>query len=542
MSAPHTDPLQEELDLFVEFGTLLDRRTRAYLARYLQARLEQRPPDVPDLDETYYRYFCQALDRLFGDLPLGELVLGRPLLSRQVAADVLRWMRQAYRKSQEHNPFADEQQRLGAATVMPLRDFVLRRGVLLAFLSGIYSPLELDTDYYRARFDDLVARRDYADLDADRRGRIERLFHDLLAQWDALLQARLLAYQLEKLEAERDAFQQHLEARVLEFQRLQRLLSPFAEYIGKYWDMSQAQWADASFDLLQRYDELLQAEQAVRELADLLGRMREAEIELEEETIEQRIVRQERIETLPFKAEVDGVHTSADLSYLLSSEASLLGDPTTETLFLKKYTEQSLQALRLEDTERVLSEHHFTEKQQRVRRREKGPFIICIDTSDSMQGHPEQIAKVLCFAILKMATAEGRRAYLINFSVGIKTIDLLDLRNSLDQIVAFLRMSFHGGTDISLAMYEVLRQLQSEAYRDADVLVVSDFVMHRIERDILDQMQHFQQRQGTRFHSLALLDQPNPELIAQFDTNWAYDPGQKGIIRDLAGRLAALGR
>jgi hypothetical protein len=45
-------------------------------------------------------------------------------------------------------------------------------------------------------------------------------------------------------------------------------------------------WQESSFDILHHYDELLQNEQSIKELADLLGNMREAEIEIEEEEFE----------------------------------------------------------------------------------------------------------------------------------------------------------------------------------------------------------------------------------------------------------------
>ena len=159
-----------------------------------------------------------------------------------------------------------------------------------------------------------------------------------------------------------------------------------------------------------------------------------------------------------------------------------------------------------------------------------------------MRGRPEHLAKVLCFAILKMAARENRKAYLINFSTGIQTIDLYDIGRSLDEIAGFLRMSFHGGTDITLALYEVLRQLQTESYRDADVLVISDFIMYKIEDDILARIKYHQQNNGTQFHSLTLHEDPNAEVIIQFVTNWVYDPEGKGIIRELKGMLNVMDR
>jgi uncharacterized protein with von Willebrand factor type A (vWA) domain len=101
-------------------------------------------------------------------------------------------------------------------------------------------------------------------------------------------------------------------------------------------------------------------------------------------------------------------------------------------------------------------------------------------------------------------------------------------------------MSFYGGTDATLALYEALRQLKSHDYQDADVLMISDFVMYKIDDDILNEVAHFQHNKNTEFHSLALAREANAELLGRFDTNWIYDPKTKGIIRELTRGLATI--
>jgi uncharacterized protein with von Willebrand factor type A (vWA) domain len=533
--------LQEEFDRFIEFGTLLDRSTRRYLAQYLHHKLdpEASPPDEA-INDTYFRYFQKALDQVFDGSELIQLVRDKPQLSQQVASDTLFWLRKAHERIQEKNPYDDERRRLAAASVMPLRDVVNRWYHLTNYLSSQYDREEIDGGFYAQKFEQIIGRASFDELDPAPRRSLDRIFTDMIAQWDARYQARLLAFQLQKLEEEQEQFKDLIDQKVEEYQKLSGLLSPFAEYVGRYWDMSRELWEDSNFDVLKTYHDLLENEDSIRELADLLGRMREAEIISEEESYQEVVVRKQWEEDDFNKAEITGVHESDDLNALLPAEAALLGDEHTETLFLKKYADKGLQTFRYQDKHLVVSEDEYTRVTQRVKQKEKGPFIVCVDTSDSMSGRAEHIAKVLCFAILRLAARENRRAYLINFSTGIQTIDLYDVGHSLDAIAAFLRMSFHGGTDISLALYEVLRQLQTESYRDADVLVVSDFIMYRIEDDVLQRIKFHQQNNGTHFHSLTLHEDPNAEVIEQFDSNWIYDPEQKGIVRELSGALRSI--
>ncbi len=540
-----TDQLQQEYDRFVEFGNLLDRRTRKYLVEYLHHQIapdEVAAPERSELEELndrYFQYFRQALNELFALQDLLDLCRGNQRISQQVILDTLYWLRKIYDKVQTKNPYQKEADLLENYAVTPLHVFIRRWHVLVNFLQQNYAREDLDTYFYRDRFQTLITTQDIDEVPPENRERLELLLTDLLSQWDARLQAKILDHQLTKLEEEKEEYLELIAQKVKEYKRLIDLVAPFSEYLG--WDLSRELWNDTSLDILQRYDDLLQDERSVQELADLLGRMREAEIEIEEETFERTIIRQEWINDETAKAEIVGVHGSDDLNNLLSSEAGLLSDAATEDLFLQRFADKGLLTFRYEDKKLVKSENQVTEVNQRIRQKEKGPFIVCVDTSESMTGRPEQIAKVLCLGVLKMAIRENRRAFLINFSIGIQTLDLYDIANSIDEIARFLRLSFHGGTDVSLALQEAVRQLRSNDYAEADVLVVSDFIMQKIDKDVLQEVRHFQQNKETQFHSLTIGENPNDSMLRIFDTNWVYDPEKKGVIKELTKGLQAIG-
>ncbi|MCB9348476.1 MAG: hypothetical protein H6573_13370 [Lewinellaceae bacterium] len=533
------EQLEQEYGRFVEFGNLLDRKMRKYLVQYLRNKLEPDRFLLPELKDQYYAYFQKALDGIFSIPGLLGLAQGNEKIKKQIVLDTLHWLRKTYDKARTKNPYDDELNRLEGWAVTPLHVFTQRWPALPTFLKATYSKDELDSNFYKDRFNKLVGSRTLEAIPREDKEKAERLLKDVLAQWDALLHAKILDYQLRKLEEEREAFTDLLSKKVEEYQQIKELAAPFSDYLS--WDMSRELWEETDFDIIHQYDELLRDEQSLRELADLLGRMREAEIEIEEEAFEKSIIRQEWKVDEAAKSEIVGVHESDDLSNMLSSEVSLLSDEDTELLFLKKYADKNLLTFRYEDRKLVQSEDHYMEINQRINQKEKGPFIVCVDTSESMTGRPDQIAKVLCLGILKMAIRENRRAYLINFSRGIKTLDLHDVANSIDEIAGFLRMSFYGGTDVSLALYEVIRQLRGNDYQDADVLIISDFIMYTIDADVLRDVRFFQQNKDTQFHSLTLSEEANPEVLEFFDTNWVYDPKQKGIIRELTKGLKGLG-
>ncbi len=81
-----------------------------------------------------------------------------------------------------------------------------------------------------------------------------------------------------------------------------------------------------------------------------------------------------------------------------------------------------------------------------------GPIIICLNTSGSMSGASENIAKALTLCLSSRAVSQKRKCYLINFSTSIKTLDLTPPKGIRD-LIDFLKMSFHGGNDVAPALY-----------------------------------------------------------------------------------------
>lgn len=529
--------LEEEYQRFIQFGNLLDTRTRRYLIEYLKAKLAGRDYEVPALNDRYFDYFKSALDELFSIQYLLELCAKNEMITQQVVLDLLYWLRKTYSKVKTEHPYKAEVDLLGGWSVTPLRIIEKRYPYLIAFLRDTYTPVELDPQFYEQRIGAAFAKS-FADWSSEEKERFELVFTDLLSQWDALLQSKILDYQLTKFKESQESFTELIENKVEEYRKLLSIIGPFTEYVG--WDMSRDLWQNTSFDVVKKYNELLENEESLRRLANLLGELREAEIEMEEETFEKTIVRQEWKVDEDAKAEIVGVHESQDLSNLLSSEAALLSDVDSESLFLKKYADKGLLTFRYEDRRLVSSKDNIMEVHNKVRRKEKGPFIVCVDTSESMMGRPEEVAKVLTLGILKMAVQDNRRAYLINFSTGVQTIDLYDIASSIDELAKFLNMSFYGGTDATLALYEALRQLKGSNYEDADVLMISDFVMYKFDEDILGEVRYFQHNKGTEFHSLAISKEANSDLLQNFDTNWVYDPKDKGIIKEMTRGLEAI--
>jgi len=542
----------QELVRFIDFGVLLDRRTRRYLAEIIRHRILGDPsPELPPLvvngagheealDATYTRYFADAVDRIFSDDDLIAMCSRGSALSVQVATETLRWLRSTFRTLDQSDAHADERARLGHLASLPLTRFVKTYHSILSDLRNRYSPHELDAEFYLNAFSEALRPTPSRPLPPDTQARVEMLLHDLLANWDAQLSAKRLTSQLDDLSEAQETFKDRLSHRVAEHRRIQAVFTPFVDYLDRGWDLSRELWLDADLDLLAEYATLLESEDDIRRLAELLGRMHETEIQTDEVEIARTIVTRRWITDETERAEIVGVRESDDLANVLTSEVALAGDPMLEDRFLQKLVDKRLLTFAFANRRQVEGHHEITEVQTRTRRRAKGPFILCVDTSYSMAGQAETLAKVLAFGILRVAIEEDREAYLINFSVRIKTLDLRDAGRQIDTLASFLRMSFHGGTDVTLALKEGLRKLDEGRYQDADVLVVSDFVMFRMAQPVLDAVRSHRHNQGTRFHVLTFQDIPSQELRDSFDSVWYADPERPGVIEEMADQVRTI--
>jgi uncharacterized protein with von Willebrand factor type A (vWA) domain len=80
-------------------------------------------------------------------------------------------------------------------------------------------------------------------------------------------------------------------------------------------------------------------------------------------------------------------------------------------------------------------------------------------------------------------------------------------------------------------MKEALRMLETEDYKKADVIVVSDFVMPGFDEQTREQIKTAQDNK-TKFHSLVIGGSGNENVIHGFDNNWIYDPhGKQQVLQ-----------
>ena len=515
----------EEIEGFLQFGQVLNRRMRSYLVAYLLQKLNIQIHWKPDTDlvESYGHHLSAQLDYLFDHEQVLSELMSNHLLARRIFSEVLFFFRNTAKKTQKQHPWQSEQSTLEGWTARPDSNLIRQWPYLIRDMLSTGEVSDSDIAYHRNKLKALESEFD--------RDTFDLIINDLLAIWDASLQTRILKWQLSQIKEELNNLKENIEHKTLEIVRVKKTLGQFVDFLNPEWNLNNALVRDEDFNVLEQFNHYLNEHPNIRQLADMLGSLREAELETLEEQYEWQLTSYSLIRDPGFKTELNGIIHGNSIPNILPHELSLLGESHTEWTFLKKFADQQLLQWQYDDRLRVKGTEIISESRSITRKKKKGPFIVCVDTSGSMEGEPEKIAKVVCFALLRMAASYDRPTYLINFSTGIKTIDLYNVSNDLGSLVEFLKMSFHGGTDISLALDEALRQLDTHQYKNADVLVISDFIMYRISEDIMQRVARQQLHYGTAFHSLIISNEANERVVERFDHVWLYNPEELDIVK-----------
>jgi len=349
-----------------------------------------------------------------------------------------------------------------------------------------------------------------------------------LKEWQKKLDKAQTKWELEQIEFARKKFLTELEKWLELIQQLDRQLSPLGLDFGIWFDDSLGALTPQSVRELTRWANYFAQNKEAQKIADLLGKMRQIEQSSKIETITQTIGISVPVTDVNSKEEIIGLKLGQELEYVIPSELALMADPDTAILFDLKYLESKLVCFELQGTTLQDEKLEITTKIETKENDKLGPMILCIDTSSSMTGTPENLAKAMALYLGNKAKAENRQCFVINFSTGIETLEFSTTKGIAD-LVSFLSKSFHGGTDAAPALRHALSLCQSENYEKADVLMISDFVMGSLSETLLSNIKK-QREKGNQFHSLVIgnLFMEN-RLKTHFDNEWVYNPNSHQI-------------
>ncbi len=477
----------------------------------------------------------RSLDTVLAHANVGGLTAGDGDLAEAAAHKCVTWVGQVWTSSARAEGLQDEE-RLMAAARHRGRDDSAVLDAALDLVTRRY-PDRSEAWWY---FASVLASDSAAAARAAERGAAERraAVAGFLQTWKVCFDARRRDVEHRTLMRGIRSFLRQLRRDLEEARDAQHRVRDMFGVAGGFWDLLDGQWDQVAWNSLEEAARLLKEQPTIRRLAQILGRGDHAEPEYARVVEEHAVAEYHVHDEVLGRSQVEGVRMGHAVETMLSSEAALLSDEATELVFTKRFADDGLLSLdyrRLDEHVQVTSR---TESVERLVPQRRGPIIACIDTSGSMKGTPERVAKAASLAIAREALREGRRCYLISFSTEIRTLEVAELPRDIPELSRFLAHSFHGGTDLRPALREALRMLREERFRRADVIAVSDFQIPKIADRMSADLQAARDAYATVFHSLTVNDKPVTDPLNLFDFRWHYDishPESEGIV---LGRFA----
>jgi len=350
----------------------------------------------------------------------------------------------------------------------------------------------------------------------------------LLQQWRKLLDEQFLKWEINKIQEFRRNIWNKLKEWLKNLQLLTDALDNLSIEPGLLFDLSKGDMSLSSLKKVKRWAEYISKDKGVKELCDMIGRLRSAEITMRQELVKRIRTVTEPVPDIHSMEEIIGIHLWRDIEHALPQEIALLSDDEIAILFDMKFVEYRLMCFEMEgmqinsyDVEDEFMVEHKEEEQL-------GPIIICIDTSGSMQGSPETIAKAITLFMATRAISQKRNCLLINFSTSIEVSDLSG-KMGMSKLIEFLQRSFHGGTDVSPALTYALQMMHEKKYNKSDLLIISDFIMNSLPELLHEKILEAKANEN-KFYSLSIGDLfLSQKLKSIFDNEWVFNPNNSSI-------------
>lgn len=283
----------------------------------------------------------------------------------------------------------------------------------------------------------------------------------------------------------------------LEYEKMERISEIFKDvslFSQVGWDLSK--FTKEDMFVISKLNETLVNRAEITDLLDKIGKI---EIEKKEKNNKSN-------KNIPqFHNEYMGIHLDNNLSKLLPSELSSLHNRLLKKLFYIRYAEKRLLNYSMNEENNDFNNTSDT-------KRDNGPVIICIDTSSSMSGLPEEIAKSIVLYILKKSLEQKKSLYLITFGSidQLNEYNLTNKENGLFHALSFLKKGFYGGTDFLSPLKRSFEIIEQKQYQNSDILFITDG-LGKIPKSFITELNKKKSDTRTKIFSI-LLNSDNSTL------------------------------
>jgi uncharacterized protein with von Willebrand factor type A (vWA) domain len=203
----------------------------------------------------------------------------------------------------------------------------------------------------------------------------------------------------------------------------------------------------------------------------------------------------DRIRLSPFgKNRIQTVHFSDSINNLLPMEAAKLLNPSLKRKFYADMLEGKLLSYQL------LGKHYTGPPRIKPR----GPMIVLVDTSGSMHGAPQTLAKSAILAMAKRMLSQQRDMKVILFASTSQhlEIELSSRKKMSEKFLNFLLYTFGGGTDFNTALASGLKSLKEKDFQGADLFFITDGKSEISDELVLARWEETKKKYNAKVYSL----------------------------------------
>ena len=413
----------------------------------------------------------------------------------------------------------------------------------------------VDTSFWENKLNALLPAKKSAKKDSDSKDVMEQdssyadtmqselnaIYQHILESWREAYEKMVMQWMISEMESAKQAMYAKYQEMLNNLRQIKRTLGSIPD-LG--WDLGLGNLSAHDIQIVLQWGKFFQDNPKIQELCEALGHLNKEASRIEKETIQATRSYDTVTIDCNSREEIKGVTFGKSIEDALPQELALLGDEDTSLLFDMKFIENRLMCFEKQGYTSQHNEETYEEERDVEKKEKKGPIIVCVDTSGSMAGTPESIAKAITLHMASIAHKQDRDCYLINFSTSITTFDFKPPKG-IEDLIKFLESSFHGGTDVMPALNEGIRMMQEGGYDKADLLVISDFIFPTGDSRMLEKIQK-QREKDNYFYALSIMDSRYGFSYYQdskqkmFDEAWIYSPYSKDL-RMLYSRLSKIG-
>lgn len=286
------------------------------------------------------------------------------------------------------------------------------------------------------------------------------------------------------------------------------------------WDRIRGLLRSEGWQEVVRIRRLLERLPELAELIRRLGRAAETDepdeagcvtVQVIEEATAHRAERNTvRVPDMP--GETRGIHRADRIARMLPAEAMLLGHPRLRLVWHARRAERTLLCYEDDDRMQEIRRHEETVQRptprpQPAKRFEMGPMLVCVDTSGSMRGGAEAVAKAAVLEAVRTAHAQKRACHVFSFGGPGEIVDMalpVDAEG-IGRLARFLGQAFRGGTDVCGPIEAALAKLEEARWQRADLVIVSDGEFGATS-DVAEHLRTMRRERGLRVQGVLVGD------------------------------------